>query len=279
MLFAIPYPLIDPVAVDFGTVTIGDFAVPIAIRWYALAYIAGIVLGWRVMRRLAGGPPPVAGDRDIDDFVLWATLAIVVGGRIGFVLFSLAFYDSAPFRQEPLAALAVWQGGMAFHGGLVGMIVALVVFCRIRRLPLLAFADLVACVTPIGLLFGRLANFVNGELYGRVTDLPWAMVFPLGGPHPRHPSQLYEAGLEGVVLLALLLLLWRRQAVRIRHGLLSGTFLVGYGLARGFAEVFRDADPGVGFLIAGTTTGQWFSIPMVLFGIYLIARARPSPGR
>jgi phosphatidylglycerol:prolipoprotein diacylglycerol transferase len=275
MLFAIPYPLIDPVAIDFGTVTIGSLVVPIAIRWYALAYIAGIVIGWWTMRRLAKGPPEIASDRDVDDFVIWATLAIVLGGRIGFVLFSLLFYDSVPFREDPLAALAIWQGGMAFHGGLVGMIIALVLFCRLRRLPLFGFADLVACVTPIGLLLGRLANFINGELYGRETDVSWAMVFPLGGASPRHPSQLYEAVLEGMVLLVLLVLLWRRQPVRVRHGLLSGVFLVGYGLARAFAEAFRDADPGVGFLVAGTTTGQWFSVPMVLFGAYLIGRARP----
>jgi phosphatidylglycerol:prolipoprotein diacylglycerol transferase len=266
VLYAIPYPVFDPVIIEIG---------PFALRWYALAYVAGLILGWRYMRLLAKGPPVVATDRDVDDFLIWATLGVVVGGRLGFVLFSIFFYEQSIFIDDPLAAFQVWKGGMAFHGGLVGVIVAIVVFCRVRRLPMLAFGDLVACATPIGLFLGRIANFINGELWGRVSDAPWAMVFPHGGPLPRHPSQLYEAVLEGLVLFIVLLLSWRRPGVRARHGLLTGMFLVGYGIARAVAEHFRDADPGVGFLLGGTTTGQWFSLPMVAAGVWLMVRARP----
>ncbi|MBK8908811.1 MAG: prolipoprotein diacylglyceryl transferase [Rhodospirillales bacterium] len=277
MLPVLPYPIIDPVAVDFGTIEIGSFVLPIAIRWYALAYIVSILLGWRIVRRLAKAPPRAVPPHAFDDFIVWATVGIILGGRIGFVLFALIFYEGGPYRADPLAMLAIWQGGMAFHGGLIGVIIAALLFCRHGKLPFLAFTDLLACVTPVGLLFGRLANFINGELYGRATDVPWAMVFPHGGPEPRHPSQLYEAGLEGAALLVILLLLWRSEAVRRRFGVLSGTFLIGYGVFRAFVEMFRDADPGVGFLLAGTTTGQWFSVPMVLFGLYLIIRARAQP--
>lgn len=274
MLPAIPYPIIDPIAIDFGTVEIGGFAIPIAIRWYALAYIAGILLGWRLARWLAKAPPRLIPPDAFDDFIVWATLGIVLGGRIGFVLFAVIFYDGGPYRSDPMAALAIWKGGMAFHGGLIGVIIAMVLFSWKRRLNFLAFTDIISCVTPIGLLFGRIANFINGELYGRATDVPWGMVFPGGGAEPRHPSQLYEAVLEGLALLVILVLLWRSAAIRSRHGMLSGVFLIGYGAFRAFAEIFRDADPGVGFLVAGTTTGQWFSIPMLLLGLYLVVRAK-----
>ena len=269
MLYAIPYPVIDPVLIEVG---------PFAIRWYALAYIVGLLVGWRYVRRLVAGPPKVCESRDVDDFLLWATLGVLVGGRLGFVVLYTALQDDF-FLQNPLAVLQVWKGGMAFHGGLLGVAVAEVLFCRSRRIPLFAFTDAVACAAPIGLFLGRVANFINGELYGRISDVPWAMVFPNGGPLPRHPSQLYEAVLEGLVLIVLLLVMWRRKGIRCRPGILTGIFLVGYGLARGFAEQFRELDPGVAFLVGGTTWAQWLSVVMVAAGALLIVRALWRPAR
>jgi phosphatidylglycerol:prolipoprotein diacylglycerol transferase len=205
----------------------------------------------------------------MDDFLVWATLGVLLGGRLGYVL----FYKSGYYLDNPLAALEVWKGGMSFHGGLLGVVVATLLFCRIRKIPTLAFGDIIFCVAPIGLLLGRLANFVNGELAGRVTDAPWAMVFPGWGPEPRHPSQLYEAALEGLGLLILLHILWRMDAVRLRPGFLGGVFLVGYALARTFVEQFRQPDAHLGYLAAGATMGQWLSVPMLVIGAALIVRA------
>ena len=200
---------------------------PFAIRWYALAYVFGLLLAWRYARVLTRRPPCPATATDMDDFLVWATLGVLLGGRFGYVL----FYNFGYYLQNPLAAFAVWKGGMSFHGGLLGVVIATVVFCRVRKIPVLAFGDIIFCVAPIGLFLGRLANFINGELVGRVTDVPWAMVFPGWGPNPRHPSQLYEAALEGLALLVILNILWRIEAVRIRTGILSGVFLIGYALA------------------------------------------------
>lgn len=263
MTFVIPYPSIDPVLFALG---------PIVVRWYALAYIVGLLAGWRYMGWLAGHAPVVAGARDVDDFLVWATLGVVLGGRLGYVL----FYQPAYYFQNPLAVLAVWQGGMSFHGGLLGVIAATWLFAGRRGIGALAFGDLVACTAPIGLFLGRLANFVNGELFGRATDVPWAMVFPRGGPEPRHPSQLYEAALEGVLLFAVLHLLWRQEAFRRRPGLLGGVFLAGYALARALAELFREPDAYIGFLWGGITMGQLLSLPMLAAGAVLIWRARPA---
>jgi phosphatidylglycerol:prolipoprotein diacylglycerol transferase len=260
MTFAIPYPVIDPILFEIG---------PFAIRWYALAYIFGLLLGWRYALWLNKRPPHAAYARDIDDFLVWATLGVVLGGRLGYVL----FYKTDYYLENPLAALQVWRGGMSFHGGLLGVAVATLLFCRRRKIALLPFADLIACVAPIGLLLGRVANFVNTELVGRVTDVPWAMVFPGYGPEPRHPSQLYEAALEGIVLLVVVHLLWRVEAIRRRPGILSGAFLIGYACFRGIAELFRQPDAHIGFLLAGTTMGQWLSVPMAIVGAALIVRA------
>ncbi len=259
MIFAIPFPGIDPVILQFG---------PLAVRWYSLAYIAGLLIGWRYMRRLAMRPPNAADMVDIDDFLVWATLGIILGGRLGYVL----FYRPGYYFDNLSAILQVWQGGMSFHGGLLGVFVATVLFARRRRINLLGFSDLIACVAPIGLFFGRLANFINGELFGRITDVPWAMVFPRGGSYPRHPSQLYEAGLEGIVLFFVLLFFSSRESVRRRTGFLSGVFLVGYSLARISVEMFRQPDIQLGFLLGGATMGQWLSIPMAAIGVYLIVR-------
>src|SRR5947207_6275610 len=217
-LFAIPYPYIDPVAIAVG---------PFAVRWYALAYIVGLVVGWRFCLFLADRPPQLVARRDVDDFLAWATLGIVLGGRLGYVL----FYNLPYYAQHPVEALYLWHGGMAFHGGAIGVTLAILWYTRRRKIPVLAFADIISLAMPIGLFFGRIANFINGELYGRETDAPWAMVFPNGGPAPRHPSQLYEAACEGL-LLFLLLLLAERLGWRRRPGVVTGLFLAGYAVAR-----------------------------------------------
>jgi len=264
MLLALPFPTIDPVLIELG---------PLVIRWYALAYIAGIVLGWQLARRLIALAPIAATREALDDFVTWATLGIILGGRLGYVL----FYRAGYYLSHPAEILAVWQGGMSFHGGALGVILATILFCRRRNIDLLRFGDRIAAVVPLGLFFGRLANFINAELWGRVSDVPWAMVFPTGGPEPRHPSQLYQALMEGVVLFVVLQILVHRPGIRARRGFLVGVFLCGYGLARIIGELFREPDAHLGFLAGGLTMGQLLSVPMVLIGLWLMARARPAP--
>jgi phosphatidylglycerol:prolipoprotein diacylglycerol transferase len=260
----IPYPDIDPVLVHIG---------PLAIRWYALAYIFGILLGWLYARviirseRLWGGPAPLT-TLDFDDFIVWVTIGIILGGRVGYVL----FYNPAYFAAHPADIFQLWHGGMSFHGGFTGCVIAVILFARRRGIPMLTLGDITCAVGPIGLFLGRIANFVNGELWGRVTDVPWAMVFPSGGPLPRHPSQLYEAGLEGVVLFVVLAIAVRAGALK-RPGLVVGLFALGYGLARIIGETFREPDAQLGFLWGGLTMGMLLSIPMVLAGIALIVFA------
>jgi len=265
MLFALPFPAIDPVLVSFG---------PFAIRWYALAYVVGILIGWRYARALAArGDNRLTADM-LDDFVSWAVLGIVLGGRIGYVL----FYQPVYYFQHPDQIIAVWHGGMSFHGGLIGMLLAMALFARRRGLRFFELTDAVAAATPIGLFFGRLANFINGELYGRPTDVPWAMIFPNDPSHlPRHPSQLYEAGLEGLLLFTLLAVAaWRFRSLR-KIGLTSGLFLAGYAVCRIVGELFRQPDAQLGFLFAGTTMGQLLSLPMLAAGIVIVWLARKAP--
>ena len=262
MTFALVFPNIDPVLIQIG---------PFGIRWYALAYIAGIVLGWWWCKHLLAKPPQIMKREAFDDFILWATLGIVLGGRLGYVL----FYKPDFYLEHPLEALKVWQGGMSFHGGLIGVLLAIGLFARRQGVPYFALSDVVACGVPFGLLFGRLANFINGELWGRVTDVPWGMVFPGAGDIPRHPSQLYQAGLEGGCLFVLLFIV-ERTGARRRVGVLSGMFLIGYGIARTIGELFRQPDAFLGeggFLFAGVTMGQVLSAPMILIGLYLVVRA------
>jgi len=245
---------------------------PLVLRYYALAYIGGLVIGWRWLRRLVERTPAVATPVQADDFLTWATAGVVLGGRLGYVL----FYQPEKYLADPVAIFAVWQGGMSFHGGMLGVAIATFEFCRRRQIPLWGFADRVAVVAPVGLFLGRIANFMNGELWGRAAppDLPWAMRFPHGGDVLRHPSQLYQAGLEGLVLLAVMVVLSRQEAVRARAGLLTGAFLCGYAVARIIGEVFREPDAYLGYLYAGATMGQLLSLPMLLLGLVLIARAR-----
>ena len=262
----IAFPVFDPVAISLG---------PIAIRWYALAYIGGIVLGWIYARalikneKLWGGPAPISPVQ-MDDFILWVTLGIIVGGRTGYVL----FYNLPFFIEHPAAIFKLWEGGMSFHGGFLGCVVAVMWFARRNGIPILSLGDIVTAVGPIGLFLGRLANFINSELWGRVADpsLPWGVIFPNGGPLPRHPSQLYEAFLEGIVLFTVLAVMIRMGALK-RPGLILGSFITIYALARIIGEMFREPDPQLGFLWGGLTMGMLLSLPMIIAGIVLIVLA------
>jgi len=250
----------------------------VAIRWYALAYIAGILAGWLYARALIRNPTYWGGAApmtviDFDDFVLWVTLGIILGGRIGYVL----FYNLPYFIANPTEIVQLWKGGMSFHGGFLGCVAAVILFARLRGIPVLSLGDITCAAGPIGLFLGRIANFINGELWGRVTDVPWGMVFPGGGPLPRHPSQLYEAGLEGIVLFVILNVLVRRGALE-RPGAITGAFALGYGAMRIFGELFREPDVQLGFLWQGLTMGMLLSLPLMLFGIALIVAARRRAG-
>ena len=261
-MLVIPYPAIDPVLIEFG---------PFAIRWYALAYIAGLLIGWRYCVGMTRRPPPVLDAAALDDFLVWVTLGVVLGGRIGYVL----FYNLPFYLQHPVDALKIWTGGMSFHGGAIGVVLATLLFTRLRKIDFLGLSDILVCAVPIGLFLGRLANFINGELYGRPSDVWWAMVFPSDPTRlPRHPSQLYEAALEGVVLFVILYVLQRYTRAREYRGLLSGVFLTGYAVARIVAEFFRQPDQQLGYLLGGLTMGQLLSIPALIVGLWLIGRSR-----
>ncbi|WP_448586441.1 prolipoprotein diacylglyceryl transferase [Thermaurantiacus sp.] len=252
---------LDPVALSLG---------PFDLRWYSLAYIVGILAGWWLLLRMVRLPGAPMTKRHVDDLVTWATIGVIAGGRLAYVL----FYDPGTYLAEPLRILFLWEGGMAFHGGLVGVILAIVFYGRAHGLAVWRVLDYVAVVTPIGLFLGRLANFVNGELWGRPTDGSWGLVFPGAGPYPRHPSQLYEAALEGVVLfLVLNALFWLTQA-RLRPGLLGGLFVGLYGLFRFAVEFVREPDVQLGTLPWGLTMGQTLSLPMILFGLWHVAEVR-----
>jgi phosphatidylglycerol:prolipoprotein diacylglycerol transferase len=263
----IAFPVFDPVAIALG---------PIVIRWYALAYIGGIVAGWIYARallkneKLWGGPAPISLPQ-LDDFILWVTLGIILGGRTGYVL----FYNLPFFVAHPAEIFELWKGGMSFHGGFLGCVAAVILFCRLNGLSILSLGDVTTAVGPIGLFLGRIANFINSELWGRPADpnLPWAMIFPNGGPLPRHPSQLYEAGLEGILLFAILACMIRFGALK-RPGLILGSFIAVYGIARIVAEHFREPDPQLGFLWGGLTMGMLLSVPMVIVGVIIIVMAR-----
>ncbi|MTW15035.1 prolipoprotein diacylglyceryl transferase [Rhodoplanes serenus] len=267
-LAVLPFPRIDPVLVSIG---------PFAIRWYALAYIVGILLGWLYARALIRSARPWGGRApldvlDFDDFVVWVTVGIILGGRVGYVL----FYNFEHFLADPLEIVKLWKGGMSFHGGFLGCVAAVVLFARSRGLSILTIGDLTCAVAPIGIFLGRLANFINGELWGRPADVPWAMVFPGAGPWPRHPSQLYEAGLEGLLLFVILAIAVRAGALK-RPGLVIGLFACLYAVARSFCEFFREPDPQLGFLWGGLTMGMVLSVPLFLAGLGFVAAALSRP--
>ncbi|MEN0000416.1 MAG: prolipoprotein diacylglyceryl transferase [Pseudomonadota bacterium] len=270
---AILFPTwLDPVLVQLG---------PIAIRWYSLGYITGILVGWRLARRMVqnerlwAGPSPIRAE-DIDDFLLWAVLGIVLGGRLGFVL----FYDTASFLENPLRIFQVWQGGMSFHGGLIGTTLAMVFFARSRGVDPWRLFDVIATVAPIGIGLVRIANFINAELWGRATDVSWAVIFPTDPAQlPRHPSQLYEAVLEGLVLFIVLRIAVTRWHTLTRPRLTTGIFVAGYGLGRTCVEFFRQPDIfiGNGGFLLGTgwlTMGMVLSVPMIILGLALILSGR-----
>lgn len=248
---------------------------PLTIHFYALAYIAGLLIGWRLVRYLASRPPVAASAEQVDDFLTWATLGIILGGRLGYVL----FYQPGYYFTHPREIVAVWDGGMSFHGGFLGVTTAIIWFCLKNRINILAFADRIAVAVPIGLFLGRCANFINGELWGRPAPawFPLAMVYPDAGPLPRYPSELIEASLEGVILFIVMLLASRSETLRRRAGTLTGMFVTGYGIARIIGECFREPDPFLGFLPFGTTMGQLLSIPMVLVGLGFIWFAGTRP--
>lgn len=262
---ALVMPAIDPILLQIG---------PLAIRWYALAYVAGLLLGWLYARRLVtderlwapGQRRPTAVE--LDDLLVYAAIGVVVGGRVGHVL----VYGLPYYLHNPGEILQVWHGGMAFHGGLLGVILGVLVFATRRGLSALSLFDVMGVVAPLGLFFGRLANFVNQELWGRVTEMPWGVIFRTGGPLPRHPSQLYEAALEGLLLLLVLAVLVRRVGFR-RPGLLAGVFGIGYALARSVCEIFREPDPESEQLAYGFTMGMALSLPMLLAGLALVMNA------
>jgi phosphatidylglycerol---prolipoprotein diacylglyceryl transferase len=261
MLLLIPYPVINPVLVNIG---------PLPIRWYALAYIVGIISGWAYVRHLVGkdslwGKVAHPSQASIDDLVVYVAFGIILGGRIGYVL----FYNLPVYLAHPLEIFAVWKGGMSFHGGLLGAMLGIILFARRVGVPILSVMDATASSVPIGLALGRLANFIKPELWGRHTDVPWAMIFPGSDGQPRHPSQLYEAGLEGVVLFFVLMLAIRLGALK-RPGLTTGIFALGYGMARIICEFFREPDPQLGFLFGGATMGMLLSVPLILAGLVLI---------
>lgn len=255
------FPDIDPVAIAIG---------PVVIRWYALAYLAGIVLGWGYIRwQLQRMIAPPLTKKQLEDLVFWTVIGVILGGRLGYIF----FYNAPYYLSHPEHILMIWQGGMSFHGGMLGVIFAFWWFACSQQVAYLRLMDLAATATPIGLFLGRIANFINGELYGRVTDSPLGMVFPHGGALPRHPSQLYEAALEGLVLFVLLFVVARTTRAYDRPGLLSGLFLAGYGLARFVVEFFREPDAQLGLLALGLSMGQLLCLPMLGLGGYLVARA------
>jgi phosphatidylglycerol---prolipoprotein diacylglyceryl transferase len=267
-LAILPFPEIDPVIFTIG---------PLAVRWYGLAYVAGILLGWLYARRILQQPAlwrngtPALTLTQLDDFLLWAAGGIVLGGRIGYIL----FYDLGAVLENPVRAVEIWNGGMSFHGGLLGTMLAMIVFARRHAIAVWSLFDVMAAVVPIGLFFGRIANFINGELWGRLSSMPWAVVFPTGGPFARHPSQLYEAALEGILLLAVLAYFVYRRKALTRPGLITGIFVCGYAASRIFVEFFREPDPQIGYLAGGwLTMGMLLTVPMALAGIWAIVRAR-----
>jgi phosphatidylglycerol---prolipoprotein diacylglyceryl transferase len=264
-LVALPYPVINPVLVNIG---------PLPIRWYALAYISGILLGWRYILDLLktdslwGARKPRLTSVKLDDLILWITLGIIIGGRIGHVV----FYTPEILVADPLEIFMVWHGGMSFHGGTLGVLIATMAFARLNKLDLYEMGDLICAAAPLGLLFGRLANFIKPELWGRVTDVPWAMVFPGAGPLPRHPSQLYEAALEGVVLFMILRLGTHGARLLHKRGVIAGLFFLGYGLIRVALENVREPDVGMPNFPFGLTMGMILSLPMIFGGAWLIWR-------
>ncbi len=253
----IAYPNLDPIAFQIG---------PLAARWYGIMYAVGFSLAWLLGRRRAARPGSGWKPEQVDDLITWLVLGVILGGRIGYVL----FYDLSHYLENPADMAAIWRGGMSFHGGVAGVVAVCWLYGRRIGKNLLQVGDFIAPLVPPGLFFGRLGNFINGELWGRVADVPWAMVFPTGGPLPRHPSQLYEAALEGLLLFAIL---WLYSASPRRPGAVGGLFLLGYGGFRFLVEFFRQPDAQLGFVALGwMSMGQVLCLPMMALGLFLMLR-------
>lgn len=258
---AIEFPAIDPILFEVG---------PLAIRWYALSYVIGIIAGWYYLAFIDKRTyPHLLNKKSFDDILTYAILGVVLGGRLGYVI----FYNLDYYLKNPVDIVMIWHGGMSFHGGMIGVIFAIWLFSRKYHIKFWQMIDLVACVTPIGLCLGRIANFINAELYGRTTDVAWGVIFPGTDGNPRHPSQLYEAFGEGILLFIFLNILLFKTNIRKYPGRLSGCFLIGYGVARIGAEFFREPDIQIGFIMNYLTQGMILSVPMMLFGWYLLARS------
>lgn len=268
---AIAFPNIDPIAFSIGS---------ISVHWYGIAYVVGILLGWYYAKTIAMNhrlwpynQSPITKEQ-LDDFILWAAIGIVFGGRIGYIL----FYDMAAVLANPVRALEIWNGGMSFHGGLLGTTIAMVLYARKYNIPIWSMFDIVGTVAPIGLFFGRIANFINQELWGKITSSPWGVMFPNSAPFARHPSQLYEAALEGVLLAIILVLLVFKGKALKRPGLVTGVFISGYALSRILVEFVREPDAHIGYLVGNwLTMGMVLSLPLLALGLWAIVRARLQP--
>ena len=256
----IDFPNINPVIFSVGS---------LAVSWYSLAYVVGIIFGWYYANKLILLHPLGISKKHTENFVSWAIIAIIIGGRLGYVL----FYDPTKYLSNPIEILKTYEGGMSFHGGIFGIGLAAYLYCRKNHLSFLSFSDILAIVAPIGLFLGRLANFINGELYGRQTDISWAVIFPYSDGFPRHPSQLYEAFLEGFILFFIMLYFAYRRKSLQNPGRMSGIFLICYSVFRAFVEFFREPDIKIGFISKYFTLGQLLCIPMIFLGSYLLIRS------
>ncbi len=255
--FAIPFPNINPEIISFGV---------FSIKWYGLAYIGAIIFGWKYVSIITKNNQNNLEKKDVDDLAVWLTLGIILGGRIGYSI----FYQPLTFLRDPLKILEIWNGGMSFHGGLIGVIISIIFFSIKRKKNLFQISDMIALVTPIGLFFGRIANFINQELWGRITNVPWAVNFPIAGNVPRHPSQIYEAIFEGILLYFLLAYLWHFTNSKTRHGYITGVFIFSYSFIRFFVEFYREPDIHIGFIFNVLTMGQLLSLPFMILGLTLI---------
>lgn len=256
-------PIVDPIIFQIG---------PLAIRWYSLAYVAGLIFAWLIIKYFNKQNKVFDEKKVGDDFFMYGIFSIILGGRLGYVL----FYNLPFYLKHPIDILKIWEGGMSFHGGLIGVIIGSYLFCKKHKINLLSFTDLLAVAIPIGLFFGRIANFINLELYGRVTTSKLGMIFPGAGDMPRHPSQLYEASLEGLLLFIILFSLAKFTNIKNRKGCLSGIFLIGYGISRFTVEFFREPDIQIGYIMKYFTLGQLLTIPIIIIGILLVVRSMNS---
>jgi phosphatidylglycerol:prolipoprotein diacylglycerol transferase len=260
-MLAILFPQINPIFLNFFS---------IKIHWYSIAYIVGILFGYVILKRLNDKKPQVFTSVALDDLILYSVLGIIVGGRLGYIF----FYDFFYAIKNPIFIFQTWKGGMSFHGGLIGIAISTYVLAKKHKINFFKAVDLICCVAPIGIFLGRIANFVNSELYGRVTDVPWAVIFPNGGYLPRHPSQIYEAICEGILLFIIMILFFYKTNFRHIPGKITGCFLISYSFFRMILESFREPDAHVGYILNIFTLGQILSLPLLMVGLILVYRKK-----